>query len=118
MRTRSGGAALPDYGIDAPVVIRNLLLAGGVCLVAGVVAAVVGTAVWIGWLVAAVSLLAGPMMMLRSSRVGKLRGRDRLLDEIVWRGDEQVLDIGCGRGLLPVGAAHRVPEGRAVGLDL
>lgn len=118
MSGRSAGAALPDYGIDAPVVIRNLLLAGGACLLAGVVAMVAGVAAGIALLVTAVSLLAGPVLMLRSSRIGKLRERDRLLDKIEWRGDEQVLDVGCGRGLLLVGAARRAPGGRAIGLDL
>lgn len=35
-----------------------------------------------------------------------------------WRGDELVLDVGCGRGLLLIGAAHRLNSGRAVGVDL
>ena len=118
MRRRNGTVALPDYGIDAPVVIRNLVLVGVVCLVAGVVAVAAGVAVGIGLLVAAASLLVGPALMLRSSRVGKLRERDRLLDEVAWRGDEQALDVGCGRGLLLVGAARRAPDGSAVGLDL
>jgi ubiquinone/menaquinone biosynthesis C-methylase UbiE len=33
-------------------------------------------------------------------------------------GREAVLDVGCGRGLLLIGAARRLPAGRAVGLDL
>ena len=44
--------------------------------------------------------------------------RDRVLGRIAWRGDERVLDIGCGRGLALIGAAGRVPRGRAVGIDL
>ena len=57
-------------------------------------------------------------LMVRSSRTGKLEERDRLLDELPWRGDERVLDVGCGRGLLLIGAAKRLTTGRAVGLDL
>ena len=42
---------------------------------------------------------------------------DWLLSLAEWRGDERVLDVGCGSGatLLPV--ARRVPAGLAVGLD-
>jgi arsenite methyltransferase len=57
-------------------------------------------------------------LMVRSSRAGKLAGRDRVLDDLPWRGDESVLDVGCGRGLLLIGAAKRLTTGRAVGLDL
>src|SRR5215472_6849374 len=49
-------------------------------------------------------LLSGAGGMLFYSKVGKLQLRERLLDKIPWRGDEFVLDIGCGRGLLTVGA--------------
>src|SRR5262249_38523750 len=35
-----------------------------------------------------------------------------------WGGDETVLDIGCGRGLLLIGAAQRLTGGRAVGVDI
>jgi len=56
--------------------------------------------------------------MLWYSRVGKLRQRDRLLGLLAWRGDERVLDVGCGRGLLLVGAAERLTGGKAVGIDI
>jgi ubiquinone/menaquinone biosynthesis C-methylase UbiE len=56
--------------------------------------------------------------MLWHSRIGKLRSRERLLDRISWAGDEQVLDVGCGRGLLLIGAAKRLSTGRATGIDI
>jgi arsenite methyltransferase len=56
--------------------------------------------------------------MLHSSRRGKLLERDRLLDGLGLAGDEDVLDVGCGRGLLLLGAAKRLRRGRAVGIDL
>lgn len=63
--------------------------------------------------------------MTYGSRVGKRRTRERLLDfaQTVtrWTGHEQVLDVGCGRGLMLVGAARRLMPGgigRAVGIDL
>ena len=56
--------------------------------------------------------------MLHWSRVTKLRERERLLDLVPWRGDEVVLDVGCGRGLLLVGAARRLSTGRAIGIDI
>lgn len=56
--------------------------------------------------------------MVYYSKVGKLRMRESFLDSIPWRGDERVLDIGCGRGLLLVAAAHRLTSGRVVGIDM
>jgi ubiquinone/menaquinone biosynthesis C-methylase UbiE len=58
------------------------------------------------------------MLMVWTSKVGKLRARDRLLDTIPWRGDEMVLDVGPGRGLLLIGAAKRLRTGKALGVDI
>lgn len=44
---------------------------------------------------------------LRYVTRGKIALRDRMLDSIQWRGDEQVADLGAGRGLLGIGAARR-----------
>ncbi len=117
-------ASLPDYGLDAPGVVRMMLAGGSSSVIAGVAMTQLGAAphrlagfgyalIWIG-----ASYLVTGLMMVMSSRVGKLRARDRLLDRLALRPDAQVLDVGCGRGLMLIGAAKRVPNGRAVGLDL
>jgi ubiquinone/menaquinone biosynthesis C-methylase UbiE len=56
--------------------------------------------------------------MLWTSKVGKIRERERLLDRIPWTGSERVLDVGCGRGLMLVGAAKRLTSGKATGIDI
>jgi ubiquinone/menaquinone biosynthesis C-methylase UbiE len=54
--------------------------------------------------------------------VAKLKLRDRLIDSLQLRGDEKVLDVGCGRGLLLIGAAKRLGSGKgsgkATGIDI
>ncbi len=131
MRPKETG--IPDYGLDAPKVVRNLLLAGALGLL------IWGTAalrLWSGELVvgpiaggalrfpAAGALWAGAgctamaLWMLWSSKVGKVRERERLLDRIAWTGRERVLDVGCGRGLMLVGAARRLTTGKATGIDI
>ena len=44
-------------------------------------------------------------------------GRE-LLSDLVLRPDDRVLDLGCGDGRLTAELARRVPEGRAIGVDL
>src|SRR5690348_11849491 len=94
----------PDYGLDAPGVVRNLLL---VAVAAVVVAVALCGGFWTPHsklapaLFAVIGTGAGclPMAiwMIWYSKVGKIRGRDRVLNGLALRGDETVLDVGCGR---------------------
>lgn len=64
-----------------------------------------------------VAFLAAGFYMIWWSRVAKLQVRDRILDSLQLRGDERVLDVGSGTGLMLVGAAKRLKSGRATGVD-
>jgi arsenite methyltransferase len=116
----------PNYGIDAPGVVRVFVLLGVVGLaalgtrVAGLWNERMGLAAGIGWPAMCFGLSMGltGAVMWWDSKVGKVRRRDRVLAGLPWRGDETVLDVGCGRGLYLIGAARRVPGGRAVGIDV
>ena len=55
---------------------------------------------------------------LYSTGPGKRAIWAQLLDELGLRGDEHVLDVGCGRGAVLMLAARRLPAGRAVGADV
>src|SRR5215471_11249601 len=115
-------ASKPDYGIDAPHVIRNLLLSGIgaiiLCLLLpsfriGKVHVYLSPGfIWTGG-----SLILPAVLMIIYAKIGKFRHRDRILDSVQWTGKEQVLDLGTGRGLLLVGAAKKLTTGRAVGID-
>jgi arsenite methyltransferase len=107
-----------DYGIDAPGVVRNLLVAAAIlAAVAGGFAFWFPPLLW-AFLCPGLSLAATAALMLWGSKVSKLRLRDRVLDSLNLRGDERVLDVGCGHGLMLLGAARRLTTGRAVGLDI
>jgi arsenite methyltransferase len=101
-----------NFGIDAPYVPSVLAAMGGVCVVAGVLV----SATWL-WIVGAF-FLAQTLVYLHATLRGKFRAWDRLLDDLHLAGDEQVLDIGCGRGAVLLAAARRLPRGRATGIDL
>jgi arsenite methyltransferase len=116
----------PDYGLDAPGVFRGLLFGG--------LAAAIFGFFFVRWALArdsnamlglafsvqntGIGCLIGAALMFSSSRYGKMRARDRLLAGLELRGDETVLDVGCGHGLLLIGAAKLLARGRAVGIDL
>lgn len=113
----------PDYGIDAPGVIRNLLLIGVVLLAIACFLPIVTLgsvsivlrpmAIWTG----SICILQGVAMILYA-KVGKFHHRDRMLARVAWRGDESVLDVGTGRGLLLIGAARKLTTGKSVGIDI
>jgi ubiquinone/menaquinone biosynthesis C-methylase UbiE len=109
------------FGFDAPGVIRNFLLLALAALLLAWAAA--------RWLPGArglprmglsfaVVFCAQALLMLWTSLVGKRIAARQLLAQAQLQGGERVLDVGCGRGLLLLGAAQRLPRGRAVGIDL
>ena len=48
----------------------------------------------------------------------RLKARDKFLYEIPWQGNETVLDVGCGNGILVMGAAKRLTTGKGIGIDI
>ena len=111
--------ASPRYGIDAPALIQGAAGIGVTLFAAGTLLASGAKPRWLGLTFASVGvlLLLFAASLLAYGRAGKLRVRDRMLGLVDWRGDERVLDIGTGRGLLAIGSAKRT-RGRVVGIDL
>ncbi len=123
-----------DYGVDAPAVVRNLLMVGvgGLLLALGIYLGVIPRAIPLGGAgrpmisIALFGLAFGPglactftgLAMIWNSRVGKVRHRDRMLEALTWSGSERVVDVGCGRGLMLIGAAKHLTSGRATGVDV
>jgi SAM-dependent methyltransferase len=115
----------PDYGLDAPGLVRGFLLGGPALFAAGYFLIPWSKAHFlplIGFGYAAfytgIVFFLESFLLMGSSYYGKFRARDRLLDSLQLRGDETVLDVGCGHGLLLIAAAKRLPRGRGIGIDL
>jgi arsenite methyltransferase len=116
----------PDYGLDAPVVVKRMFTRGAWFAGTGLVLFIINRSQYpavsarllavLGFI--GVVFWAAGAFMIWSSRVAKLELRDRLLDLIQFRGDEKVLDVGCGRGLMAIGAAKRLKSGKATGIDV
>jgi len=68
--------------------------------------------------VAAIWLFFNAAVFLHTTRAGKFAVWADLLDRLGLKGDERLLDIGCGRGAVLLMAAQRLPRGRAVGVDV
>lgn len=113
----------PDYGVDAPTVIRNLFLSAAIVFAVAMLFPTirVGSVTFItrpmAWTTAP-SIALGGVLMLVYVKWGKFRLRDRMLSLIAWKGSENVLDVGTGRGLLMIGAAKRLTTGKSVGIDI
>lgn len=101
-----------SYGIDAPF---------GPAIMAALVAFEVYFAIASGkpwpWF-AALFILTILGLYLHATLRGKFVVWANVLEELKLRGDERILDMGCGRGAVLLLAAQHLTTGRAVGVDL
>src|SRR5215467_1123166 len=100
----------PNYGLDSPAIITGLALLAVLGIGTAFLLRLVESRHFIlelFFLVGGIYFLLGAGSMVWYSKVGKLRIRNEILKRLPWRGDESVLDVGCGRGLLLISAAHQ-----------
>jgi arsenite methyltransferase len=109
-----------EYGFDGLLAGVLGMAAGGVSLL--VLATVLvqaghgGSAAFS--FVGAALLLLTLGIYLHTTRRGKFAVWVELIEDLHLLGDEQVLDVGCGRGAVLAMVAKLLPRGRAVGIDL
>jgi len=113
----------PDYNLQIPSHLRNVL---GIGLASGLVGLgltfllpenqrfVAYVLLTVGVVATALALI---LMMVTSSR-GRLQARQTMMNAVTWRGDEMVLDVGCGNGFLLLEAAKHLTSGKATGIDI
>lgn len=109
-----------EYAVDAPYVPIILGAIGVALLIA------VALSLWVfQFTVVAIICLAYAIFMLASTasyvyttRSGKFLVWAGMLARLGLRGDERVVDLGCGRGAVLLMAAKLLTSGKAVGVDL
>jgi arsenite methyltransferase len=108
-----------DYGYDAPYAV----------IIFGILSVIFGLVAVVAWregdhrtarLMAAYCFFfsANTASFLHTTRRGKFVEWNRILDGLQLRGDEQVLDMGCGRGAVLTAVAQRLATGRVTGVDI
>jgi SAM-dependent methyltransferase len=101
-----------SYGIDAPLAPAFLAVLAVLYLVLAI-----STGERKFWLETAF-ILAIEAIYLYSTLRSKFVVWAELIDQLKLRGDERILDLGCGRGAVLMLAAEHLTTGRAVGVDL
>jgi arsenite methyltransferase len=108
-----------DYGYDAPYALVAFALLG-------LAAAAGATILWFQGerrtaaklTLYALFFLGNAGSFFYTTRRGKFLEWDRILDDLRLRGDEEVLDMGCGRGAVLTAVARRLTTGRVTGVDI
>jgi arsenite methyltransferase len=108
-----------DYGYDAPyalVSFAGVAIAGGI----GAVIAWSSGAHRVAAQMTAYCLFfsANAASFFHTTKRGKFIEWERILNGLSLRGDERVLDMGCGRGAVLTAIARRLRTGQAVGVDI
>jgi SAM-dependent methyltransferase len=101
-----------SYGVDAPYWVVFVLI----LLAFEIANAVIARSAWP--ILPVVFIVAIICSSLYSTLRGKFAVWAELLDNLPLRGDERILDMGCGRGAVLLMAAERLMSGRAVGIDI
>jgi arsenite methyltransferase len=113
----------PNYGFDAPSIMRNLIILGIILTVIGFSIPFIFDNSFLRYLVYLLILVGLVLLILGTSMyfygtTGKFIMRDYILKKIIWNGNENVLDIGAGTGLLMNGAAKFLTTGKSIGTDI
>lgn len=116
-RSVARGARRGTYGVDAPYVPVLLGLGGVALIVYGAMTVSDSASNWF-WVAFGLLYLAMAGSYVYTTLAGKFRAWNDELDRLSLRGDESVLDLGCGRGLLVNMVAARLVSGRAFGVDI
>jgi arsenite methyltransferase len=108
------------YGFDEPVWPLLFGLVGVIFLVLGFLSFWVFDIPVLGVIcfVCAIMFLFSAASYVYATRQGKFQVWAEILLRLGLRGDEQIIDLGCGRGAVLLMVANLLPRGMATGIDV
>ena len=108
-----------DYGYDAPYALVAFTVVGTACAIVAFLAwrSQAGHLARMFGIYSAFFLANAGSFFFTTTR-GKFQVWNEVLDALHLRGDERVLDMGCGRGAILTAVAKRLDTGRVTGIDL
>src|SRR5471030_2435728 len=107
-----------DYGYDAPYALLSFAAFGVAWSFAALVFWFIGSHDAAMFAFYAAFCFGSACSSFHTTRRGKFLVWDEILDGLHLRGDEHVLDMGCGRGAVLTAVAKRLKNGRVTGIDL
>lgn len=108
-----------DYGIDAPYVPLLLTLAAFALFALTILnLAIANYGAALGCAIGSLWFFGSTGLYLHATTRGKFTVWRTILSRARLRGDERLLDLGCGRGAVLLLAAQYLSQGEAVGVDL
>lgn len=114
------------YGVDAPSVILKLVGQGVFYILSAwllywwIFSTSPTSAILAFWVLifSGVTSILAAIFLVASSVIGKPIVIRELVDHIGLHGSENVLDLGCGTGMLLIEVAKRLSDGHIIGLDI
>lgn len=109
-----------EYGFDEPVWPILLSLVGVILLIVGFLSLKVFNIPILSGIcfVCTVVFFFSAAGYIYTTRQGKFLVWAEILLQLDLRGDEQLIDLGCGRGAVLLMAAKLLPRGKATGIDI
>lgn len=111
---------MPDYQLRIPRALHVLILIGALGGISGVFLVLENQPLLASLLLIFALLvgLIGAALFVITDPKGRARALQQMIQAVNWRGSEQVLDVGCGNGIVLLAAAKHLTTGQATGIDI